>query len=295
MLRAALAAPGIRHGLRWFLRQPQVPERWRHVAHRKLAKRARFGDRTFRYATPAGQTLELLHGGTASYLYWLGAYEPETTAVFCRLAARAEVVLDIGAADGLYAILAAAASPTARVLAFEPGAEAARMCARNLALNLPLTRRVELHALALGAADAEATLYVAGETGGTSSLDPAFRAQRREQRVTVRAGDSLLAELAVPRVDLIKLDTESTEPAVLRGLAGTLRRDRPDVICEVLCGRTERALADLLAPLGYAFVWLSGDGPVRRDVLAGDPTYRHPNYWFTTRVDRPLISLHEIP
>jgi len=282
-LRAAIAAPGIRHGLRWFLQHRAVPERWRTFAHRKLAKRARFGDRTFHYTTAAGQRLELLHGGTSNYLYWLGEYEPETTALFCQLAADARIILDIGAADGLYAILAAAANPAARILAFEPGSDAAAVCARNFALNLPLTRNVELHALALGDADAESTLYVAGETGGTSSLNPAFRADRREQRVVVRSGDSLLAELAIPKVDLIKLDTESTEPAVLRGLSATLRRDHPDILCEVLYGRTERELGELLGPLGYRFFWLGGDGLVHHDALAGDPTYRHPNYLFTVR------------
>ena len=285
ILRSAIGAPGIRHGLRWFLHQPAIPARWRDLAHRKLAKRARFGARTFRYTTSAGQTLELVHGGTSNYLYWLGEYEPETTSLFCRLAARSSVILDIGAAEGLYAILGAAASPAARILAFEPGADTALVCAENLRRNLPLTRRVELHALALGADDGESTLYVAGETGGTSSLNPAFRADRREQRVVVRAGDSLLTELAIARVDLIKLDTESTEPAVLRGLAATLRRDHPDILCEVLHGRTERELSDLLGPLGYRFFWVSADGLVRHTALAGDPTYRHPNYLFTTRDD----------
>jgi FkbM family methyltransferase len=282
-LRGALAAPGIRHGLRWFLHQSAIPAAWRELAHRKLAKRARFGDRTFHYTTPAGQRLELRYGGTSSYLYWLGAYEPETTSLFARLAARSRVVLDIGAADGLYAILAAAANPAARILAFEPGVDAAQACAGNFDLNRPLCDHVELHGIALGEADGESTLYVAGETGGTSSLNPAFRADRTEQRVVVRSGDSLLAELGIGKVDLIKLDTESTEPAVLRGLAATLRRDRPDLICEVLYGRTERELEGLLGPLGYRYYWVSGDGLVRHDRLAGDPTYKHPNYLFTVR------------
>ena len=282
-LRRAIAAPGIRHGLRWFLQQPGIPAGWRALAHRKLAKRAWFGDRTFRYTTPEGVELELLHGGTSSYLYWLGEYERETTSLFCARAAAAEVILDVGAADGLYAILAAAANPRARILAFEPGGGAAEVCRRNFARNRPTTDRIELRQVALGASDGEATLYVAGETGGTSSLDPAFRADRREERVQVRGGDSLLAELGVARVELVKLDTESTEPAVLRGLAGTLRRDHPDVICEVLYGRTEQALAEVMGPLGYQFYWISGEGLVRHDAIAGDPTYRYPNYLFTTR------------
>ncbi len=251
--------------------------------HRKIAKRARFGDRTFRYTTPEGRELQLAHGGTSNYLYWLDEYEPETTSLWCERAARARVILDIGAADGLYALLAAATNPDARILAFEPGDDAAAVCARNFKLNLPLTRNVELYGLALGTEDTEAVLFVAGETGGTSSLNPAFRTDRREQHVIVRSGDSLLAELGIVHVDLIKLDTESTEPEVLRGLLGTLRRDHPDVICEVLYGRTEQQLADILGPLGYSFYWIRGSGLERHERIAGDPTYRQPNYLFTTR------------
>lgn len=283
-VRTGIAAPGVRDGLRWFLNQQAVPRRWRDLAHRKLAKRAKFArDETFGYTTPEGVPLQFLHGGTSSYLYWLRAYEPETTSLFTELAREAEVILDIGAADGVYSVFAAAANPAARILAFEPGAGAAALCARNFELNQPVTRNVELRRIALGAEDGESVLYVAGETGGTSSLNPAFRRERVEERVQVRAGDSLAAELGIARVDLIKIDTESTEPDVLRGFAGQLRSARPDIICEVLHGRTERALESLLRPLGYRFYWITDGGLVPRDSLDGDPSYRQPNYLFRAR------------
>ncbi len=290
-VRSLIATPGVRDGLRWFLRASSIPARWREVAHRKIAKRARFSDAPFEYRTPDGVVLRLVHSGTSNYLYWLGRYEPETTGLFTALARRASVILDIGAADALYALFAAAANPDARILAFEPGDAAAATARRNLALNPTVTGRIELLRVALGERDEAATLYVAGETGGTSSLDPSHRSNRTTEVVSVRTGDRVLAERSIDRVDLIKIDTESTEPAVLRGLARTLEQHHPDVICEVLAGRTERELERQLQPLGYRFLWVTFDGLVEHATLSGDPTYRQPNYLFTTKSDAELQRL----
>lgn len=291
-LRSSIAAPGIRHGLRWFINEPRVPAPWRDLAHRKLAKRARFGrDTSFVYQQPDGPQLRFAHVGTANYLYWLNEYEPETTSLFCQLARSATTILDIGAADGIYSVLAAATNPEARILAFEPGEAAARTCARNIALNQPLTKHVELHALALAEYDGTATLYVAGESGGTSSMNASFRRDRSEQPVTVRTGDALLREQGIAHIDLIKIDTESTEPAVLRGLASRLQTDRPDVICEVLADRNEHELQAQFEKLAYRFFAVTSDGLVARTTLVADPSYRTPNYLFTRRTADELSRL----
>ncbi len=76
--------------------------------------------------------------------------------------------------------------------------------------------------------------------GGTSSLNAEFRADTVTRQVEVARGDDVVAELLPDTpVDLIKIDTESTEPAVLRGLASTIERDRPVIFCEVLVNRSE--------------------------------------------------------
>jgi FkbM family methyltransferase len=164
-----------------------------------------------------------------------------------------------------------------------PGTVAAGICEANAELNRPLTNNIELHVMALGEHDREATFYVAGETGGTSSLNPGFRRQSREDRVTVRSGDLLLAELGIEHVDLIKIDTESTEPDVLRGLAKTIERSHPDIICEVLMGRTERALEALMTSFGYRFYQITENGLVPCTTLVADATYREPNFLFSTK------------
>lgn len=82
-------------------------------------------------------------------------------------------------------------------------------------------------------------------------------------------------------VDLIKLDTESTEPAALRGLESTIGRHRPAVVCEVLRDRTEPELeAFFFGQVDYDAYWLTPDGPQGRSRIVGDPEFRYVNYLF---------------
>ena len=79
--------------------------------------------------------------------------------------------------------------------------------------------------------------------------------------VSVITVDSFVRENAIEGVDLVKIDTESTEPQVLLGMIETIRRDQPAIICEVLKGRaSEKLLAQILRPLGYRFYLLTPDG-----------------------------------
>ncbi len=81
----------------------------------------------------------------------------------------------------------------------------------------------------------------------------------------------------------MKIDTESTEPDVLRGAAKLLARDRPNIFCEVLKGRgAEGLLEEILEPLGYRFFLLTPEGAQERERIEGHPQWL--NYLFTTGV-----------
>jgi hypothetical protein len=97
--------------------------------------------------------------------------------------------------------------------------------------------------------------------------------------------DSFIRDRGLTKVDLIKIDTEGTEPQVLRGMGETLRRDRPTIICEVLKGfGTERELQEMLCHYGYRYYLLTRDGPTLRETIEGQPDDRWElrNYLFTT-------------
>lgn len=208
--------------------------------------------------------------GLARELYWVGDYEPESLSLFVEYARTAACVLDIGAADGVYTLFAASVIPSgSRVLAFEPGeAQSARLRA-NVALNQSIAERVTVLEAALSDHDGQEEFY---ELGGNSSLNPDFRSATHVRRVSVAKGDTVVPTLAEGRsIDLMKVDTESTEPDVLAGLQMTVTEHRPVIFCEVLRGRTESRLQPFVDRLAYRTWWLSPDGPIREDRIEGRP------------------------
>lgn len=236
---------------------------------------------------PNGRTFRLWSCGddwVSNQVYWRGwdGYEPETVPIFYRLATRAQTTIDVGAYVGFYTLLAAHANPAGRVLSFEPMTDVFERLQRNV--NLNKLANVECIRSAVGEEDATAEFFhVPANIPCSSSLSYEFMKPAGEllvSTVPVIKLDSLVASREVHCVDLIKIDTESTEPEVLRGMWDTLRRDNPFVICEVLGRGSEVPLEDILRPLGYRFYLLTPGGPVHRERIEGHPEWL--NYLFTT-------------
>jgi hypothetical protein len=92
--------------------------------------------------------------------------------------------------------------------------------------------------------------------------------------------DSYVARTgAVPAI--LKIDTETTEPDVLAGGAATIASHRPWILCEVLAGRGESRLTDVLTPFGYHWFHITSEVPYpERQKIEGDPTYEHMMWLF---------------
>lgn len=251
----------------------------------RLARIPVVGD--VRLELPGGRALVMRSDGRdliASALAWRGlaGWEPETVAVLGRLLPRVRTFVDVGASSGFFALVVALDDPARRVWAFEPSPRTALALRTNLARNA--ATNVTPLELALGEADGAAKLHLpAGESlplGASIRAD--FRAAGQAVPVRVRRLDTLAGELALPTIDLVKLDTEGTEPEALAGAARLLARDEPWIVCEVLHGLTEARLHAVLDPLGYRYFALTPLGPVARARIVGDPTYRDRNWLFAT-------------
>jgi FkbM family methyltransferase len=207
----------------------------------------------------------------------LAGYEPDATSVF--LAAlerlRCRLVFDIGANIGLYTLLASGLTP-AFVVAFEPEPEIAAALASTIRLN-GLAARVE--PIAVGARNGRAPLYLSAATDASNSLRPGFRESTGTIDVPVVSLDSYCrSRRAWPQ--LIKIDTETTEPDVVRGAAALLAH-RPWILCEVLPGAAGAELDALLGPLGYTWYQIvHGGQPVERDDIAAHATLTASNWLF---------------
>ena len=205
-------------------------------------------------------------------------YEPEAMAVY--LAAierhRGRTAYDVGANVGVFSLLASAVTD-AEVVGFEPTPDLAAAFRSVVARN-QLDCVVE--EIALGATTGRATLHLSDTTDSSNSLRSGFRPGERVVDVALETLDGYVERTGrVPGA--LKIDTESTEPDVLRGALETLRTARPWIVCEVLAGRTEAELMGILRPLGYLWYPLTGEIPaVASDEIRGDPTYQHMDWLF---------------
>lgn len=206
-------------------------------------------------------------------------YEPEAMAVYLaaidRLPDRS--AFDVGANVGVFSLLASAITDV-EVIGFEPTPDLAAAFRRIVAAN-----RLEciVEEIALGATSGRATLHLSDVTDSSNSLRSGFRPGDRTVHVALETLDAYVARTGrVPGA--LKIDTESTEPDVLRGALETLKTAGPWIVCEVLAGRTEAELMDILRPLGYRWYPLTGEIPaIAADEIVGDPTYQHMDWLFT--------------
>jgi len=145
--------------------------------------------------------------------------------VLALLARDAGVIVDVGANIGYVAALMASFAPSARIIAFEPLA-LCRPYLEQVARRFP---NIEVRPLAVGDAAGTAKFLQ------RQSIDRSSLAGKGEAPVTdtieveVTTLDEALRNLPV---DLVKIDVEGFEPAVLRGARGVLTRDRPIVVYE---------------------------------------------------------------
>jgi FkbM family methyltransferase len=280
---------GARHPARAIASVPlDLARAWRSHRKRQQARAAapptaaEPGERVVPIALPAGARDRALITMTAPSdllvprrMAALGLAGYERGAMACFLAAidvaGPGAVLDIGANVGIYAALASAVT-TRDVRAFEPAPSLVAV-SRRLAVDNDLGYPTE--SLALGAENGSATLYLSDISDSSNSLAAGFRKSSAQIEVPVETLDSYVARTgAVPAV--LKVDTEITEPDVLAGAAKTIAEHRPWILCEVLAGRVEERLTEVMTPFGYHWYHVTDHVPYQEATqIAGDRTYQY--------------------
>ena len=204
---------------------------YRHVPYRGLVK----------VETSPGQSFQILARGghIENSLYWEGTYGHEAVSMrtWVEWARDSNVVLDIGANSGVFA-LAAATTGVAQVHAFEPLPRIYEILRENFALNTFPSLNAWQYAVSDKPGEAE--LFDPGGDAPTSaSLSSQFSHDHfcdglPTVRVPVTSVDSFCAERGIGQVDLVKIDVEGHEEFVLRGMVQTVLQCRPVILMEVL-------------------------------------------------------------
>jgi FkbM family methyltransferase len=184
-----------------------------------------------------------------------GQYQSDLAVLLHRLLPSDAVVVDGGAHIGVLTVLMASLAPDGEVHAFEPGPANFAYLVRNLAANCVTNATAQ--AVALYDRDGETTFhfvetYPAGSYVGDGP-GPTVP--------TVRL-DTWARGRGLERLDLLKLDVEGAELAVLDGASKTVRRLRPVVVVEcnavTLHRYGGRSWRDLLARMRRLFPGVGG-------------------------------------
>lgn len=157
-------------------------------------------------------------------------------------------ILDLGANIGIASIDFALRYPQASITAVEPVATNFRLLQKNIS-GFPNIRALQV---AAGKQDERAALRGAGQSFQAQPLSPNSENSGREQ-ITVRDINTLLEELGITRVDLIKIDVEGAEYDVLTSLNPDLLRRVKWIVGELHSVRD-------FALLDYLSTWFEIDG-----------------------------------
>ena len=200
--------------------------------------------------------------GIETEIFWKGlddAWESVSIFLWKQLIRPGALVLDIGANQGLYALITKCLCPSARVLAFEPLPSAFLALQANVALN---NFNIECLEIALADFDGEAKFYSPATnlaTEGSLIASEVDQANLKVQRVRAGRLASLIETHCLAHVDLMKIDVEGAEAGVLSGMGSYLRQFRPAILVEVLRDGVGSEIEGLMRGLDYVYLDINDD------------------------------------
>jgi FkbM family methyltransferase len=233
-------------------------------------------------------------------VYFYGHYHERYEAdLVQRLLSGDDVFWDVGANVGYFTLVAATAlNHRGRIVAFEPGQNAYARLTENIALN-PY-QNIQTFPVAVSDREGEAVLHLTGDIADSSaSLYPATGSQAGQEVCRTVALDHVLDSEGLRPPNLIKLDAEGAELAVLQGAQGLLAASPPLWLMEMeeknlaAAGASKAAVAHFLSGYGYRAAHLSKG---RWYATADLATVKGRNiFWFNPTVPAHLKQAGRLP
>lgn len=188
-----------------------------------------------------------------------GIWEPYETALVLEFLEEGAVFVDVGANIGYFSIVAASrVGSRGKVLAFEPDPGNFALLKASCQLNGLKVQAVEA---GLSTSDSSARLYLSEDNMGDHQIFQG-EGERDSVAITLLNGADFLGQ-QLDRLDLLKVDTQGSEFAVMEGLLPWLRALPviPRIVIELTpyslreAGASGRRLVELLAELEQDF-WI---------------------------------------
>ena len=190
--------------------------------------------------------------GSSNHGCWLGSYERRHQQTFVEQIHPNDVVFDVGAHVGFYTLLAAKlVGRKGRVIAFEPISQNVAQIRQHLHLNAIENATIMQIAL----------MNIEGETNFSHGPSSSMWHVAHDGTVTAVCStlDTLTSDGTVPVPNVIKIDVEGVEHAVLKGALRLLRTSHPTILLSTHGPKARGDCCRLLSELGYTLTDISED------------------------------------
>lgn len=194
------------------------------------------------------------------FMYRKREFLPTNYLIKSDLLAVGDVVLDIGANIGYYAIMESKlVGETGKVYAVEPVSTNIKTLHRNIELNE--CKNIEVFHLAFGDKRRKASIHVSNHTNLCAIRKNPSITYKKVEEISMSTVDSFLKGKRTP--NLVRMDVEGYENNILRGMTETLKTDVKLLIEIHGFLMTKKELAELFEVLkesGFkvSFVWTGG-------------------------------------
>lgn len=187
--------------------------------------------------------------GISRDLMLFGIHEPLTTNVLRGFLRRDMVCMEIGANIGYYLLLEASIiGPKGRIIAIEPAPRTFEYLRRTVSMNQ--LNNVDIYQCAIGNVDGTVDFVV----GKFSNLNHVLSDNEKREGADVISLPSkklgtFVEETGVKRLDLLRMDVEGYESAIVSGGLASIRRLRPSILMEVHVSASHSKTSGMLQDL----------------------------------------------
>lgn len=136
------------------------------------------------------------------------------------------------------------------MIAVEPSKKSFGFLLNNIRLN-GLQKQITPVNCALSDKDTKLLISIDKTSGYTS---PKNKSRGPVMKVPAKTLDSLVKECNLPKVDLVKIDTEGFEGQIIKGSSHTISRFKPKIIVEVHSEELRKEVLKNLVRKGYQLV-----------------------------------------
>ncbi len=207
-----------------------------------------------------------------SQIYWQGFYSVKELLILEKILKPKMFFVDIGANQGEFTVFAAKRLTEGKVISFEPVSTVFEKLEKNVDAN-NFKDRVDL--IRKGLSDKNTTAEIYTEPGksedGTvnQGLYTIHRTDTRsmiQETIELIRFDDFVDSYSLSCLDVMKIDIEGSELAVLRGAKQALEKFKPIILIEVnkltseAAGYQATEILDYLTSLGYYFKVILSDG-----------------------------------